>query len=161
MKNSNKKSNKPPDRINLGCGRRKLEGWCNIDSREEVEPDLVLDVAEGLPFEDNSIKEVRAYDFLEHIPADKAVFVIEEIWRVLESGGRLEHFTPSTDGRGAFQDPMHRSFWNINSWFYYMLDEYRNLYGIKAKFRGENHDVVTDKQQRVIHVRGVLHAVKG
>jgi hypothetical protein len=31
--------------------------------------------------------------------------------------------TPSTDGRGAFQDPTHVSFWNSNSFWYYTRPE--------------------------------------
>jgi len=133
----------------------------NIDFRSEVNPDQVIDVTKGLPFDDNSVEEVRAHDFLEHVPIGKTIFVVEEIFRVLKPGGKLEHFTPSTDGRGAFQDPTHQSFWNINSWLYFMNDEYRQLYGIKAKFEGSNVDVMTDRASRVIHVHGVLSSVKG
>lgn len=121
-------------KLNLGSGYQKLDGFVNIDSRPETGPDLCIDVAQGLPYVDNSVDEVRAFDFLEHIPADKMIFVMEEIHRVLKPGGKFESLTPSTDGRGAFQDPTHRSFWNRNSWFYYSLPAYRKLYGIKAEF---------------------------
>jgi len=147
-------------RLNLGCGFRKIEGYVNIDARKEVKPDKVLDVTKGLPYDDDSVDEVRAYDFLEHIPIGKTVFVISEIWRVLKPEGKLEHFTPTTDGRGAFQDPTHVSFWNLNSWLYFMNDEYRALYGIEAKFTGENRDVATDPHRRILHTHGVLYAVK-
>ena len=83
---------------------------------------------------------------------------MEEIWRVLKDGGVLNHMTPSTDGRGAFQDPTHRSFWNINSWLYYMDDSYRQLIGTKVKFTGENIDVETGLG--VIHTAGRLKSVK-
>ena len=35
----------------------------------------------------------------------------------------LATLTPSTDGRGAFQDPTHVSFWNSNSFWYYTRPE--------------------------------------
>ena len=148
-------------KLNLGCGYEKLKGYINIDSRKEVKPDKVMDVSKGLPYDDNSIDEVRAYDFLEHLLPDKTMFVVGEIFRVLKPGGKLEHFTPTTDGRGAFQDPTHRSFWNINTWLYYMNDEYRALYNIKIKFEGVNKDVNTDPHNRIWHTHGVLYAVKG
>jgi len=47
-------------RLNLGCGLKKLQGYVNIDNREEVEPDFLGDVLEGLPYEDNAVDEVRA-----------------------------------------------------------------------------------------------------
>jgi len=144
--------------LNLGCGMRKQKGFVNIDNRPEMAPDICFDVSEGLPYHDNQVDHILAIDFLEHIPIGKTVFVIEEIYRVLKPGGKLEHMTPSTDGRGAFQDPTHVSFWNINSWLYYMDDLHRDLYGIKAKFSGTNRD--TKPSNGVIHTKGVLHAVK-
>jgi predicted SAM-dependent methyltransferase len=145
-------------KLNLGSGRRKLDGFVNVDKNPSMSPDLVHDVEVGLPFQDNVFDEVRAHDFLEHIHPDKVIFVMEEIWRVLRPNGVLDHFTPSTCGLGAFQDPTHRSFWNRNSWFYYCDDAYRALYNIAAKFEGRNEDINTG--YGVIHTRGRLRAVK-
>lgn len=138
-------------KLNLGCGYRKLDGFVNIDVRPCVNPDLVADICDGLPFPDASVESVVAVDFLEHIPIGKTVGVIEEIYRVLVPGGLFESMTPSTDGRGAFQDPTHVSFWNRNSWLYYMDDAYRNLYGIRAKFEGSVWDVPTSKEMGIVH----------
>jgi len=149
-------------KINLGSGRRKLDGYINIDNRAELEPDIVCDVIKGLPYCENELDEVRAFDFLEHIPIGKTIQVIEEIHRVLKPGGMFEHSTPSTDGRGAFQDPTHVSFWNINSWTYYTNIDWGGLYGIKAIFgiiRLE--DIISDIDNSVIYTRGLMYAVKG
>ena len=145
-------------KLNLGCGFRKKTGYVNIDNRKVCKPDLMCDISEGLPFGSNSVVEVWAHDFLEHIVSDKVIFVMREIWRVLEPGGILDHFTPSTDGRGAFQDPTHRSFWNINSWLYYQDDAYRQLIQTPVKFAGINKDIETGLG--VIHTIGRLTAVK-
>lgn len=148
-------------KLNLGCGFRHMEDFTNIDNREECEPDILCDIVdEGLPFDDNSVDYVFAQDFLEHIPIGMTLPVIEEIYRVLKPGGTFEHLTPSTDGRGAFMDPTHVSFWNINSWMYYMEDDARSLYGITAKFTGELKDHITSGPLHIIHTHGVLTAVK-
>lgn len=148
-------------KINLGCGYNHIEGYINIDNREETKPDMVADILEGLPFDDNSVDEVRAHDFLEHIPIGTAISVITEIWRVLKPGGIFDSLTPSTDGRGAFQDPNHLSFWNRNSWLYYSNKEHRDLYGIKADFTiTDIEDVVTNKTLNIIHTRVIGKAVK-
>jgi predicted SAM-dependent methyltransferase len=148
-------------KLNLGCGYNHIEGYVNIDNREEVEPDMVADVLQGLPFDDSSVDEVRAYDFLEHIPTGKTIQVITEIWRVLKPGGVFESMTPSTDGRGAFQDPTHLSFWNRNSWLYYSEKKHRELYGIEANFSiTDIDDIVTSKKMNVIHTHVVGKAVK-
>ena len=138
--------------LNLGCGYKKLKDFINIDNREEVVPDLLCDVIEGLPYDDDSVDMVRAYDFLEHIPMDNVIDVIVEIWRVLKPDGIFESLTPSTDGRGAFQDPTHRSFWNQNSWLYYTDPDHRSLYSIKADFK-----VDSIKDDYDPHIQGVVH----
>ncbi len=161
VSNPVKKQITGPIRLNLGSGFRKQEGYVNIDNRKETNPDLVLDVTKGLPYGDSTVDEIRAYDFLEHIPSGQSVVnTIEEIYRVLKPNGKLDHFTPSTDGRGAFQDPYHLSYWNENSWKYYMEDDYRNLYGTKAKFSGENTTVLNDPNENISYVHGVLQATK-
>ncbi len=148
-------------RLNLGSGYTKIDGYANIDNRKEVNPDLLCDVLEGLPYDDSSVDEVRAFDFLEHIPLGKQVDVITEIWRVLKPGGLFDSFTPSTDGRGAFQDPTHVSFWNRNSWLYYSDPQYRNLYGIKADFEIENiEDTEPDPAWMIIHTHVIARARK-
>ncbi|MCK9544490.1 MAG: class I SAM-dependent methyltransferase [Novosphingobium sp.] len=123
-------------RLNLGSGRAKLEGYINIDNREEMEPDIVCSIT-SLPFDDNSVDYIRAYDVLEHIPAGKdAVKAIEEIYRVLVPGGIFESSTPDCEfGMAAFQDPFHISFWCENTWKYFSDPISRELYGIKAFFR--------------------------
>jgi len=147
-------------KLNLGCGFRKQDGYINIDIDPRFDPDLVLDITSGLPYKDDSVDEVRAVDFLEHIPIGRVIPVIEDIYRVLENNGVLYSLTPSTDGRGAFQDPTHVSFWNINSWIYYMDDSHRDLYGIKAKFEGSVTDIQTNEKLKIIHTRCILKAVK-
>ena len=101
---------------------------------------------------------VRAVDFLEHLAHPH--FVIEEIYRVLDADGLLYSMTPSTNGMGAFQDPFHYSFWNKNSWLYYMDDHHRGLYGIKAKFYGKVWEEVTDQNLGIVHVFTEIRAQK-
>jgi predicted SAM-dependent methyltransferase len=149
-------------KLNLGCGLRQVEGYVNIDARRIVYPDLLCDILSGLPYANNTVDEVRAWDFLEHIPLGQTVGVIDDIWRVLKPGGIFESFTPDAEtGQGAFQDPTHVSFWVENSWLYYSHPAYRELYGIRARFDiKEMERVETDKQGRVYHLHVVAEAVK-
>ena len=146
--------------LNLGSGNKKQDGYINIDNRSECEPDLLCDVTEGLPFPDSTVDCVRAWDFLEHIPIGKTIFVMDEIWRVLKPGGVLNVYVPSTDGRGAFQDPTHVSFWNQNSFLYYTDDDYRKLYNIRAKFQGFVKNIESNPKLKIWHVKASLRAVK-
>jgi len=141
-------------KLNLGSGFRSMVGYQNIDIQARCNPDLVCDVTDGLPYDESSIDEVRAWDFLEHIPLGKTVNVIEEIWRVLKPGGLFESYTPDAEyGQGAFQDPTHVSFWVENSWLYYSHPAYRDLYGIRAEFYPiDMKRIATDEEGRVYHL---------
>ena len=150
--------------LNLGCGvkRSHLEGAVNIDSRPEVEPDLICDITKGLPYEDDSVDMIYALDFIEHLERPEVVELMDEIFRVLKPGGRFHHRTPSDDGRGAWQDPTHRSAWNINTWrFYFVEPEYRDLYGTKAHFKIiDLHDEITDQENKIVHTHCTYEVVK-
>ena len=78
-----------------------------------------------LPLAEASVGVIRAVDFLEHV-ADK-IGLFNELYRLLAPGGLLLSQTPSTDGRGAFQDPTHVAFYNENSFWYYTETNYRNF----------------------------------
>ena len=104
-------------RLDLFCGHRKREGCVGVDARPLPGVDVVADLEHGLPFADASALEIHACHGPEHV-ADPVRFM-RECWRVLKPGGLLSIEVPSTDGRGAFQDPTHRSYWNENSFGYW------------------------------------------
>ena len=105
-----------PKEIDLGCGTRKRAFGIDL----KLPADLIYDLRDGIPFEPDTIDIIYAYDFLEHL--SDPIFIMKEIWRVLIDGGKLDFMVPSTDGKGAFQDPRHRSYWNINSIDYWISD---------------------------------------
>jgi hypothetical protein len=77
-----------------------------------------------------------AWNFIEHVNNDRRIHIMTEIWRLLRNKGVASILVPdATSGPGAWQDPTHYSYWCEESFKYYTEDEYRNLYGIKAKFK--------------------------
>lgn len=80
------------------------------------------DFQPGVCYPDNSVGVIIANDVLQYL-VDPRKF-IAEAHRVLAPGGMLLSKTPSTDGRGAFQDPRAGSFWNENSFWYYTRENY-------------------------------------
>jgi predicted SAM-dependent methyltransferase len=147
-------------KIDLGCGRKKKGGWYGIDCQQFDGVDLVCDCNEIIPLGDNVASEINACDFLEHINNDKRIHIMTEIWRLLKPNGLFYSFTPSTDGRGAFQDPTHYSFWNENSFWYYCHDNSRRLYNIKPKFDIISLSTTPKDSCDVCHVIALLRAVK-
>ena len=117
--------------LNLGCGDTRKEGFRGIDVEPGPEVDQIVDLnILPWPWDDNSIDGVYAGDALEHLAPlgigqgqNNIVAVMREIHRVLKPGGELEILVPSTDGRGAFQDPSHRTFWNKNTFLYFSSNQ--------------------------------------
>jgi len=110
--------------LDLGAAHRKPEGYEGVDMHEAPGVDYVGDFL-NLDLPEGSVGVIRAVDFLEHVP-DK-IAVMNKIWKLLAHGGMLLSLTPSTDGRGAFQDPTHVAYWNENSFWYYCEERYRKF----------------------------------
>ncbi|MHB1340367.1 MAG: class I SAM-dependent methyltransferase [Coriobacteriia bacterium] len=151
-----------PLMVDLGCGRKKPEGFIGIDVVDLPGVDIVADIGQtGIPLPNDSADVVRAYDFLEHV--EDKMFLMNEIYRVLKPGGIADIFVPSTDGRGAFQDPTHVSFWNENSFYYYTVGGYRDefeYYGIDCSFVAEELSTTPLDDRSICHVMAKLRAVK-
>lgn len=151
-----------PLRIDLGCGPYKKAGFLGVDIAAVPGVDIVADLSKMFPFGDSSVDELRAYDVIEHL-VDR-IHTMNEIWRISKPGATIDIRVPSSDGRGAFQDPTHVSFWNINSFKYYCSEfpAYLNLcqqYGFKGAFRltALSHE---ESGEGVIHVRAKLEVIK-
>jgi FkbM family methyltransferase len=149
-------------RVDIGCGDSKPDGFIGVDICPGDKVDIVADISQAFPFEDDSVDELRAYDVVEHLP--DRLNTMNEIWRVCKPGARVDIVVPSTDGRGAFQDPTHISFWNINSFRYYSVQypPYYNLcrkYGFQGAFQILSLEHIASGEE-VIHVKAILQVVK-
>lgn len=100
--------------IDIGGGIDGKSGYITIDQEGG---DINCDLNEGIPMSDNSCYVINASHVIEHLR--NPYKTMKEIHRVLVHGGWVFIEVPSTDGRGAFQDPTHVSFWNENSFWYY------------------------------------------
>lgn len=101
--------------VDIGGGLNPYPGYTTVDLRETA--DYVADLNDGIPLPDNSVGVLNASHIIEHLH-DKTK-TMAEIHRVLAPGGWAFIEVPSTDGRGAFQDPTHVSYWNENCFMYY------------------------------------------
>lgn len=138
-------------RVQLGCGSTPKQGYVNVDVVDLPTVDQVVDLnVLPWPWADNSIEEVFASDALEHLaPLGRAagqlniLAVLGEIHRVLEPGGLLEVIVPSTDGPGAWQDPTHITYWNKNTFLYFITPNiYSGHYMDKyPKFEADGRDL--------------------
>ena len=147
-----------PDRhLDLGCGKFPRNPYargqlCGVDIRAHAdEPDFDYRVAnlvvDPIPFEDDSLGSVSAYDFIEHVPRILAsvdgrgtvfpfVRLMNEIWRVLAPGGRFYALTPAYPNAEAFTDPTHVNIITDQTHTYFCGDQpLGRMYGFTGNFR--------------------------
>lgn len=118
-------------KLDLGGGLYGRPGYETVDIRNGS---ITADLTKRWPFEDGEVGVINASHVIEHLP-DKH-FTMCEMHRVLAHGAWAFIEVPSTDGRGAFQDPTHVSYWNENSFFYYTRKEQAQfIYNDSIKFQ--------------------------
>lgn len=145
--------------IELGARFNPKDGYTSIDLKDAA---INTDLNEVWPFEDNSVGVILANDILEHLK--DPLHVMKEAHRVLAHGGMFLIAVPSTDGRGAFQDPTHVSFWNENSFWYYTRAEQAKFIDTPVRFM--DFQLVTDRpsdwhiQNNIPYVYASLLALK-
>lgn len=127
--------------LDLGCGMNpknpfNADELFGIDVRDDLEAnikraDLII---EPIPFGDDFFEYVTAHDFIEHIPRviyaphrrNAFVELMNEVHRVLKTGGLFLSLTPAYPHAEAFRDPTHVNiiteqtftayFDNVNRW---------------------------------------------
>jgi glycosyltransferase involved in cell wall biosynthesis len=108
-------------RQGLRCLRLRTPLWIGDDPDERYEDLVVKPEEPRIDAEPDSVAVIKAYDVLQRMPRRTAFF--NEIYRVLVHAGLVLTQTPSTDGRGAFQDPSQTAFYNENSFMYFTQSE--------------------------------------
>ncbi len=149
--------------VDLGCGTHKPQGFVGVDVVPGPHVDVVADLNQTFPFPDSSVDMIRAFDAIEHL-RDR-IHTMNEIWRIGKPGAEVHIRVPSTDGRGAFQDPTHVSFWNLNSFQYYCVEfpaylELCHSYGFQGAFSLVSLEHEPEAPDQVIQIRAVLQVIK-
>ena len=96
-------------KLNLGCGYNKLDGYVNVDSDPNCKPDVLANLEERLPFEDNSVDEIVLSHVLEHLGQDTKTYfnVWKEFYRVLKDGAMIYITVPHHNHDNFHHDPTH------------------------------------------------------
>lgn len=82
-------------RLNLGAGDSKIAGFISVDLYDP-KADIQADICK-LPFDNDTVEEIVAYQVIEHIPYQKSVDMFREMYRVLRLGGMATIETPDID----------------------------------------------------------------
>lgn len=123
-------------RLEVGGGTKVEAGWTNVDPAHGQGKFKVL-IQDGIDIPDNCVTAARASHVMEHIPSgDPRVKALNEVHRVLVSGGTFEIIVPTVgytdqatgqqhyNGWQAWADPTHVSFWWYPESFWYLTGRY-------------------------------------
>ena len=107
-------------KLDLGCGKNKRQGFIGCDSRDFEGVDQVVDLTKAWPWADDSVEEVNASHFVEHLKQDERIHFVNELYRVLIKDGKATITTPHWNSCRAYGDMTHQ--WPPVSefWFYYL-----------------------------------------
>jgi len=132
-----------PLKLDLGCGKNKVApDFLAVDALSFEGVDLVLDLTakeksvqnpdfsithtyKPWPWADNSVDEIHASHFVEHLNATERVHFVNEVFRVLKPGSSAKIIIPHWASCRAYGDLTHA--WPPVSefWFYYLSSEWR------------------------------------
>jgi predicted SAM-dependent methyltransferase len=79
-------------KLNIGCGHRPMQDAINLDYDELCYPDVLRNIEEGLPFDDNKFEYVYTSHLIEHVK--DVFFFMYEIWRVSKNKAKVEIIAP-------------------------------------------------------------------
>jgi predicted SAM-dependent methyltransferase len=132
-------------KIDIGGGFNPKAGFDSVDKCSGAKYNVNFE-HERLPFADESVDEIYTAHTFEHI--ENLIHLMNEIWRVMKWGAKIEIIVPHHECTLAFQDPTHKRFFNSQSMKFFegqYLNKYQLAYGITGAFMEiENHTVTKD-----------------
>ena len=81
-------------KVHIGCGPINLDGWINIDARNDSHIHIHTDVIDLKDFSDNSIGEIYMCHVLEHFSFEEVSSLLDVFKRKLKPGGLLRISVP-------------------------------------------------------------------
>ncbi len=151
-------------KLYLGAGGDIKPGYVPLDAYPSQPGTVSWTCPEKIPFEDSSVDEVFTQDFLEHIKPEDKVPLMNEIWRVLKHGGKMEHWVPNAGSRNDFGSPSHLSHWNLQQFEHFNIDSYRydkdHVYeGFVGKFKKMLAEEVNWQDEYGVRVPQSIHVI--
>jgi SAM-dependent methyltransferase len=84
-------------RLHLGCGPRRIQGWCGVDARDLDTVDVIADVSTLPGFPDQVAESIYACHVLEHFGHAEIEPILRRWYSVLKPGGELRISVPDLD----------------------------------------------------------------
>lgn len=84
-------------KLNLGCSKKKIYGFINIDADKLTSPDICCDAFVLADFSDNSVDLIFASHILEHSNRKTYKEILKRWYDVLKPGGTLRIAVPNLE----------------------------------------------------------------
>ena len=163
-------------KLDLGCGQNPKEDFEGVDLYGDKAKHKVDLFKFPWPFADNSVDEIHASHFLEHIPSrevelrdlsgkdqsylgqDMLFAFMDECYRIMKTDAWMHIVVPSGRSNRAFWDPTHRRFF-MQETFLYFAAEWRKMngldhYRVKCNFGVEcTHSLPNEENLRTPEVQ--------
>lgn len=108
---AHKSHDKVLEKLNLGSGFKKLNGFKNVDISSLCDPDEVVDLEKlPLPWKTDQYAHIVMKDILEHLGDTSKDFinVLKELYRISQNGAVWEVEVPHHMSDNAIIDPTHK-----------------------------------------------------
>jgi len=135
-------------RLNLGCGRRVLDGWVNVDAVALPGVDVVADLDRcrdvPLPFDDGGVEAFHLSHVIEHLR--DPLGLMQELHRIARPGATAEIRCPHGANDDADEDPTHvrrmfpQSFGYFSQPYYWRAD-----YGYRGDWQATRIELFVDR----------------
>lgn len=107
-------------KLDIACGGNKQSGFTGIDIRNLEGVDIVHDLELfPWPIKSGIVVTAIASHYIEHIKPWFSIDFMNEVWRILVTGGTFCAVTPYPGSRGFWQDPTHCNGWNEATFQYF------------------------------------------
>ena len=106
-------------RLNIGCGRRILRGYVNLDLVSSPGVDVVHNLEKfPYPFKADEFDLIEAHQVLEHVQDLSGV--MKELARIVKKGGRVRVDVPHFSSNSAYMDPTHCRFYAYTTFDFFV-----------------------------------------
>ena len=104
-------------KVNLGCGKKLLDGFVNMDKYPINEEVRFADLNIAIPLDNEIVDFVLLDNVIEHV--NDIPLLLNEIERILAKGGQVKIITPHFSSYKSYVDPTHK--WHLS---YFSMDNF-------------------------------------
>ena len=142
-------------KLNLGSGVAPVSGFTNVDIVSDPRVDFVFDLNyHPWPWDSESVDEVRAYHFMEHVR--DLYLTMVEIHRICKRDALVDIIVPYANTAWAVANYDHKHQLNHLSWNYFCVDFETSDLGLFRGYRKVSEEFIPDGEWIVPHVGRVI-----